>query len=210
MASLIDKYFSAYDLEALTKAITAAESKTSGELAVQIAPASKNWLFERLTIATVLSIVAFLISLWFTRDTNWGNFFNFTQATLYAMIAFVVGYFGTLFLLQNRERKRKLVWNRAVAQFAQLTPTTGQTGVLVLLSLEEHQAAVVADQAIAQKVAPDYWQKPVGLIVEGMKSSRHCEGLIAAVTEIGTTLAAHFPRSGDDVNEFPDAPTLLR
>ena len=90
------------------------------------------------------------------------------------------------------------------------TPTKGNTGVLILVSLEEGQAAIVADKKIADKLPPDYWDVPHGMIMEGIGRSAHAEGVIAAVAEIGKRLAEFFPREDDDVNEIPDRPEIIK
>jgi uncharacterized protein len=38
--------------------------------------------------------------------------------------------------------------------------TTGRTGILIYLSLAEHRAEIIADEAIASKVAPEVWVMP--------------------------------------------------
>jgi putative membrane protein len=92
--------------------------------------------------------------------------------------------------------------------FHQITPTKGQTGVLIFVSLEEGQAAIVADKGIASKVPPDYWHAPHALIAKGIKENRHAEGIIEAVNVIAVELAKHFPRQSDDINELPDRPRI--
>jgi len=37
-----------------------------------------------------------------------------------------------------------------------------------------------------------------------VKAGRMADGMIAAIEQVGTVLAKHFPRSSTDTNEIPD------
>ena len=73
MATLVDKYFSEGDLKQITEAVKAAELKTSGEIAIMIAPHSRHWLVDRWLFSAALGIVFSLVSLYLTRESNWGT-----------------------------------------------------------------------------------------------------------------------------------------
>ncbi len=79
---------------------------------------------------------------------------------------------------------------------------------MILVSLTECEAAIVADKAIADKLPTSYWDHPHALLVASMKDDRHSEGLIVAIREIGAKLAEYFPTQPDDVNEMPDRPEI--
>lgn len=209
MASLVDRYFSQADFEAIEAAVKKAESSTSGEIAVQLSSHSRNWLSERLTYALIATLVCMLVALYLTRDVDWGIYYNSTQAILWGAVGFVVAYFGWGRFLTRTERRRRAVWDRAVGLFDQITPTRGLTGVLIFVSVEEKQAAIVADKGIASKVPADYWHAPHALIVEGMREDKHAEGIIRAIDMISVELARHFPRQSDDINELPDRPKII-
>lgn len=144
-----------------------------------------------------------------TREENWGYYYNFTQGALFGLVGFLVGFFAVGWLLKNQKRRRGIVWKRALRLFAELTPTKGETAVLIFVSLEEEQASVVADKLIASKLPADYWDKPQAMIMRGFKAGAHAEGIIEAIQEIGVQLATHCPRQSDDTNELPNRPTLL-
>lgn len=209
MATLVEKYFSKQDLEAIARAVGEAERHTSGELAVQIASGSKNWLLERVLVAAAVSVICTIVALYLSREHAWGYYYNLSQGALWGIIGFLGSYFLVWPVLKNQTRRRKIVWHRAIGLFMKLKPTKGNTGVLIFVSLEEQHAAVVADTAIASKVAPDYWNRPQQLIMDGIHRHAHCEGIIDAVTEIGSQLAVHFPREADDTNELSNKPTIL-
>ena len=208
MPSLVERYFSQADLDAIEAAVKKAESSTSGEIVVELSSHSRHWNTEALVHGLIVSVVVMIAVVYFTYDMGWGVYFNTTQALLWGAIGFVAAYFGWGRFLKRRERKRRVVWNRALGIFHHLTPTRGGTGVLIFVSLEEDQAAIVADTGIASKVPEDYWRKPHGIIVDAMKQGKHAEGIVQAIDTIAVELAAHFPRESDDVNELPDKPRI--
>ncbi len=209
MATLADKYFSKNDMDAIEKSIAEAESHSAGELVVQIASRSKNWLMERSLVASFIGIAALIVGLFLTREHDWGYSYDLVQGALFGLVGFLVAFFVIGWLLKNRKRCRGIVWKRGLELFAQLTPTKGQTAVLIFVSLEEGQAAVVADKLIASKLPAAYWDKPHAMIMRGFKAGAHAEGIIEAIQEIGNQLASHFPRQSDDANELPNRPSIL-
>lgn len=82
--------------------------------------------------------------------------------------------------------------------------TSGRTGVLIYVSLNEHHAEIIADAAIASKVAPETWGHAMKAMLDPLRAGQIAQGMAAAVAEVGTVLAEHFPRSADDTNELPD------
>jgi len=205
MPTLVDKYFSSLDLKAIEEAVRKAESSTSGELVVSIAPRSRPWFWERIEVSAAIGAFIMLIILWITRQNDWGMYYNFTQALLWGIIGFVLAYLVAKPVLMRRERTRKVVWKHALEHFHKLTPTKAKTGVLIFVSLEENQAAVIADSGIASKLPTDHWHAPHKLIIDGIHAGKHAEGIIAAVESIGIELAHHFPIQSDDIDELPNS-----
>ena len=80
--------------------------------------------------------------------------------------------------------------------------------MLLYISLEERQVAVVADRAIAEKVPSGFWDGPRDTIVAGFKSGGQTEALVLAVRQIGAQLAEHFPRPEGDTDELPNRPSV--
>lgn len=210
MASLIDKCFSEGDLKQITETVKAAELKTSGEITIMIAPRSRQWFVDRWLFSAALAIIFSLVSLYFTRESNWGTYYNFTQAAFWGAVGFLIGFFGINLWLKRLSARRRAVWKTALRHFGKLQPTRGHTGVLIFVSLDEDQAAVIADKGIAEKLDPAYWQLPHSLIEKAMQKGRHAEGIIEAIQEIATQLAQFFPREADDINELSDGPEIVK
>jgi putative membrane protein len=102
--------------------------------------------------------------------------------------------------------KSQRVRNRAVRYFkvGAERRTTGRTGILIYLSLAEHRAEIVADEAIHAQVPNEVWGDAMVDMITHVREGRIADGMAAAVRDVGAVLAAHFPRAEDDRNELPD------
>lgn len=82
--------------------------------------------------------------------------------------------------------------------------THGRTGILIYISMAEHRAEIVADEAIAGKVDPLVWGEAMAAMLAHVREGRLAEGMVAAVEKVGVVLAEHFPIAEGDTNELPD------
>jgi putative membrane protein len=80
----------------------------------------------------------------------------------------------------------------------------GRTGILLYVSLREHRADIVADEAIAAKVAPEIWGDAMAALIDLVRKGQPGEGMAEAVRQMGLVLADHFPRGSENPNELPD------
>ena len=100
----------------------------------------------------------------------------------------------------RRVRRRAIMLFRTGAE----RRTVGRTGILIYLSLAEHRAEIVADEAITSVTTPETWGEAMAALLVEVKAGRPGEGIAAAVALIGVVLAEHFPKSSADTNEIPD------
>lgn len=198
-----DRFLAAEDKERILAAVRAAESRTAGEIRVLIVGRSTPRL---ILVPLILGALAGVFTYLQCRRWTWHH-----PGLLEVAVSLAVGLgcaiAGMWLIPRGREAKDRGVWARARREFARLGigKTSGSTGALVMLSLWEHEAVVLADKAINEKVPPDTWSREVGILLDGVKAGKPGEGIAAAVAEIGALLAKHFPRRDDDVNELPDA-----
>lgn len=107
---------------------------------------------------------------------------------------------GDLPLDQTIEKVRE----RARKEFFELglDHTRDNTGVIILISLDERQVVVFGGQAIYEKIEAGEWIEHVRVIIDGIKSGAPAVGIIEAVKQIGELLAEHLPIKPDDIDEI--------
>jgi putative membrane protein len=101
------------------------------------------------------------------------------------------------------------VQERARSAFLEngLARTRERTGILVFVALLERRVVVLADRGIHAALDPEEsWEEVVELALQGLRSGRASEGLLAAIRRCGEILARHCPASQQrDVDELPNA-----
>ncbi|MBI2280809.1 MAG: TPM domain-containing protein [Bacteroidetes bacterium] len=80
--------------------------------------------------------------------------------------------------------------------------TAQRNGVLIYLSTEDHQLAILGDAGINQKVPPNFWNEIKDLMIANFKQGKYTEGLTEGIKMSGEQLKIHFPYHKDDKNEL--------
>ena len=217
-------HFSAEDHQRVTEAVKAAEATTDGEIITIVTGRSDAYHdvglhYAVLAMLLVPAILAFLPQAaidWATAlILDWNETlgrgalmaFLFVKLTaVFLIVRYALAWMPLRMALTPRATKARRVRRRAEQYFRLGADrrTIGRTGVLLYLSLAEHRAEIVADQAIAQKVEPEVWGEAMAVLVEKVKAGRPGEGMANAVEKMGTVLAEHFPKSQGDRNQLPD------
>ncbi|MBX3021279.1 MAG: hypothetical protein KF799_06325 [Bdellovibrionales bacterium] len=204
------------ELDRLAQAITEAEKTTSGEMRLIIVKNSTraSYLFPMLWLA--LSLLSLLV-LWQERHAFWLHESPIVLHEPWWLVPALLGGSGALAyglsqipwlkrLFIPKAEMAAAVWTRAELEFYRegLNHTDGATGILLFLSLFEHQAVVLGDKAIAQKLKPETWNEVIGHIVRGAKTKQWVEHLEKAIQLCGQHLRQHFPPQVGDKNELPN------
>ncbi|MBS0481229.1 MAG: hypothetical protein JSR96_03585 [Proteobacteria bacterium] len=212
--------------EAIAATVAEQESRSAGEIVTILAERSDSYndvslvwsafvAFMALTFlalfpAYYLGLVDRLLGRW---QMEWAPRELFALATLVCTLKFTA-----MWLIQRWEPlrlmlvpaplKHKRVRNRAITLFrvGAEQRTTGRTGILIYLSLAEHRAEIVADEAIASQVAPEVWGDAMAAMLPELREGRVGNSLVIAIGKVGDVLANSVPRQADDVNELPDRP----
>lgn len=212
------------DHDRISAAVTAAEAHTSGEIVTIVARRSDGYADVALawaalvafTALTVLSLFpGFYLGILDDVLGHWAHEWTpvgvFTVALGVATLKFVGMLLLQLwpplkFWLVPPHIKRLRVRHRATTYFKTGAErrTTGRTGILLYLSLDEHRAEILADEAIASKVPAEVWGEAMAAMLIELKAAHLADGMIAAIGRIGVVLAEQLPRADDDVNELPD------
>ncbi|MFM5892973.1 MAG: TPM domain-containing protein [Novosphingobium sp.] len=210
--------------ESISAAVAEAEGHTAGEIVTIMAERSDTYhdvalLWSALVAFLALAALALAPDFYLglidrvlgTWQPDWRPGKVFALALFAATIKFTAMWLLQLWQplrlwLVPSPLKHTRVRRRAVTNFkiGAERRTHGRTGVLIYLSLAEHRAEIVADDAIAAKVAPEVWGEAMATLVGGIRRGDAAAGLVGAIAQVGKVLAEHLPRAEDDVNELPD------
>jgi len=212
------------DHDLVTAAVAAAEAHTSGEIVTVIAGQSNDYDDVALVWASVIAFLAmsvialfpeFYQGLYDRLTGGWGHGLTANQWLGTVIAIGVLKWIGVWLILLWRPLRLLLtprailaarVRARAVDLFKVGTEakTLGRTGVLLYVSLREHRADIVADEAIAARVAPKVWGDAMEALIEQVRQGKPGAGMAEAVRRMGIVLAEHFPKGEDNPNELPD------
>ena len=212
------------DHDRVSAAVSAAEATTAGEIVTIVTERSDGYTDVALAWAALIAatallalslLPAFYLGLIDRITGTWANEWTAGEIFLVALAVATLKFLGILLIqlwpplkyaLIPGAVKSRRVLVRAITCFkvGAERRTHGRTGILIYLSLREHRAEIVADAAIASKVAPEVWGEAMAAMLAEIKAGRLADGMIAAVERVGAVLAEHFPRAENDINELPD------
>jgi len=94
----------------------------------------------------------------------------------------------------------------AAKEFARLgmTRTRERNAVLLLVAPRSRTFAIFGDVAIHEKCGPAFWQELANALTADFRREAFTDGIVAALSQAGESLARHVPRRSDDRNELPD------
>lgn len=90
-----------------------------------------------------------------------------------------------------------------------LQNTEDQTGVLLLIVLQDHQFWLMGDKGVNDHLDADFWSRQSLFLSSAFAGGSWTEGICQVVLEIGHRLAEHFPRQTDDADELPNTPVVV-
>ncbi len=124
----------------------------------------------------------------------------------FTAVLLILKYMPLRMALTPGATKTRRVRRRAIATFKAGAErrTIGRTGILIYLSMGEHRAEIIGDDAITSVTTPETWGEAMAALLTHVKEGRIADGMVAAIERIGVVLAEHFPRSSEDSNEIPD------
>lgn len=217
-------HLDAEDHRRVNAAIGAAEERTDGEVIAIVArrsdayhDAALQWslLVMLLCFAAVAAFPQAFIGLLEAITGSWH-----AEWTVRELLTILLAVLTAIFLaarlalnwmplrlaLVPRSTRMRRVRRRAVTLFkvGAERRTASRTGVLLYLSLDEHQAEIVSDRAIHASIPAEAWGAAMALLVDAVRDGRPGDGMVEAIGAIGDLLAQHFPFTGQDPNELPD------
>lgn len=212
------------DRRRIAEAVTAAEAQSAGEIVTIVTAQSDSYRDMALAWSAFVALLALaaldlapgfylglvdrVLGLWaheWTPQEVLGLALTVATAKFAGMVLLTL-WRPLRLLLTPAPVKAARVHARALTCFrvGAESRTTGHTGVLIYLSMAEHRAEIIADEAIAAKVAPEVWGEAMHALLTEVRAGRIGDGMVAAVGLVGKVIAEHFPRAADDANELPD------
>lgn len=212
------------DRKRIAEAVCAAEAASAGEIVTIVTPQSDSYRDVALAWSIFIAFLAlaalelapgFYLGLVERLLGLWAHEWTPRQVLGISLLVAVIKFLAMLLLMAWRPLRLLLtpapiksarVHARALTCFriGAEGRTTGRTGILIYLSMAEHRAEIIADEAIASKVAPEVWGDAMHALLEPIRAGRVGDGMVAAIGKVGAVLAEHLPRAADDANELPD------
>jgi putative membrane protein len=192
--------------------VHAAEQYTNAEIVPMIVSRSGLYRDAQHRAGIIFALVTLTILL--TTEILWlpwgWHASNAAWLVLETVLAYGAGaWLGTLTplirLLTPTERMRHKVRLRAERAFVQhaVSRTRERTGVLIMVSLLEHQIYVLPDQPLFQRVPMERWTLVVQAVVHRLKAGDIVGGLCQSIQTCGILLAEVCPgRPGDNPDEL--------
>jgi uncharacterized membrane protein len=109
-----------------------------------------------------------------------------------------------LFIQRGRLNGDPLNVARKKFQRLGMYKTRERNAVLIFVAPRAHKFAVIGDKAIHEKCGEEFWQHVVDGMRVHFRNEKFSHALIEAIKEVGSVLAAHFPRKSANANELPD------
>jgi len=216
------KLFSEAERDAIKQAITQAEENTSGEIIPVIASASGRYDRAEDVFGLFFSLLCVAVG-WVLFHNNtptdgWSSFnFDLIAILLTIFLSFVIGVLLThlcpvlrLPFITKKEMEEEVERAAAAAfQHNRLRNTEDSTGILIYISLYEHQVKIVGDDGISAKLTHPDWQHICDAIIKDFKESNYTNGIVEGINLSGKLLAEHFPIKEGDINELANALVII-
>jgi putative membrane protein len=208
----------------VSDAVSAAELHTSGEIVTIVTDYSDHYvdvaqMWATIAVFAALSAMAifpaFYLKLLEQFTGGWPHEYSAGEyvgiilivlALKWLAVRLIMNWMPLRLALTSKGIKETRVRKRAVDLFKVSAQgrTIASTGILIYLSMREHRAEIVADEAIAAKVTPEVWGDAMVALITQVRAGRPGAGMAEAVAHVGLVLAEHFPKGDDVVNELPD------
>lgn len=206
----VSKAFTDQNKKRIEEAVAKAEAGSFGEVVPCVVAQSsqyeeasaKAFLYSVMGMAILLMIYESQKDIWLPKST-------LAVPILVTSILLITGLFFYFFIHFIPPIKRKLLGSRrmmvATARHAKVMflenevfQTKNRTGILIFISLFEHQVHVIADKGFAGRVSQDQWNEVVNIIVSGIKHGRPSDGIVEGIEKCGEILRKFSPKKDSD------------
>jgi putative membrane protein len=189
--------------DAITEAIRDLERCSCAEVVVEVRARSGSYAHADARFASLVAFLALLVLL----------FSPWAFAPIWVAVDVAIVWIAALFvrsdnarrLMATRKEREAQVRNAAAAAFHDrgVANTSGETGVLVYLSVMERRLELLADRGILESVPSLEWNR---LTDEARKRNATPETLADVVRALTPLLEKHLPLREGDVDELCNVP----
>lgn len=213
-----------HDVQRINEAVAAAESKTAAEIVPVVVASSGRYDRPEDMVGLWFAAGALALAWWLlpehARSGDWGSMPPWAYLLVLiasVVVGFVVGAavgarvdgLRHLFTPAQQMRDEVLSRSRQVFFDSRVHHTVGRTGVLIYVSLFERMAAVLADDAVIEKLGQAALDELRDRLTASLGTQPLADALCGTLAIAGERLAAVLPRAAGDVNELPDALVVL-
>ncbi|MBL0912238.1 MAG: TPM domain-containing protein [Bacteroidia bacterium] len=208
--------FSDVELQAIQQRIVDCEHEISGEIRIAYATASNTYtsaaLWGGVWFMWTGTLVYLLVEELFYKN-SFIAFFQVNYLVLLQSILFIGGAlltsrsFALKRLFSRKKSRTESVKEKAETIFLEkeIFATRQRTGILIYISLLEHQVYILPDTGIKARVKDKEWKAVTGMIVAGIKRKKPADGTLEAITACRDLLLKNgFRATPDDTNELPN------
>lgn len=193
---------------ALTEAIRELERKSCAEVVIEVRGRSGSYAHADARFASLLAVAVLVLLL----------FSPWPFGAAWVVIDVVAAWFIGLWFARRSNAVRRLMTSRreragaarigAASTFHErgIANTSGESGVLVYLSLLERRLEVLADRGVLEAVPSLEWNR---IIEEARAHVGTPEALVRVMLELTPLLACHLPWREGDVDELSDVPRFV-
>lgn len=208
----------------VTDAVAKAEQETDGEIVTIVTPLSDKYhdaglhwalAFTLFYLGSIAVFPSFYERFLLWLSGGWDHDYSTSEqlgvvfvstSIVFLALRYLFAYMPLRLALTPKSTKARRVRRRAIEFFkvGAERRTVGLTGILIYMSMGEHRAEIVADEAIIAKVAPEIWGDAMAALIDKVRAGQPGEGMAEAVRQVGIVLREHFPKSDGNPNELPD------
>ena len=209
------------------RAVVNAEAKTSCEIVPVVATASGRYDRAEDLVGVFLAVAAAIaVWLWFPRQAAESGSWGEVDASLFVqllalagsiVVAFVVGalagsWIGSLrrlFIPRRQMLDEVAARSREIFFDQRVHHTQGAAGLLIYVSLFEHVAMVLGDQAILDKMGQPFLDRLCQQLTEAIRHGDVTDAICQTITQAAQELQEPLPRTRDDSDELDNVLVLI-
>lgn len=213
----LTKKFSEEDLHRIKAAVKEAEGKISGEIVPVIVEKSGVYTIANYKGSLIFGAVVFFAMVILDRyvldDASHTLFYDPLFIFTVVMVGAALGaLLPNLFSGLKRSLVSRAYLDESCRQSAEnafleeeIFNTRHRTGIMIFISLFEHEVIVMADRGISKVVEQKEWDNIVSELISHIRSGNFVGGIESGIKSCGQILLDKgFHKTSDDINELRD------